>query len=333
MTGLLELHIRQWPYVRWKNESMSRKAVGGVALTISTLAGSTFPAFSKHLSGSLSALSLLFVSEVLNGFFVLFSFGFLPVMRSMAHVDRKKLRWLALLGLLSGIGGPMLWFIGLSYTQAVNAALFAKSETIFLIILAHFVLQEKLSRAHFAAIASVCAGVVTIALHGFTSGLSFQPGDLFIIGSVLCYAGGNITFRSKLTGIEPHIALFSRALMAMTAFFLVSPFIENPFISEMTALPVTLIPVLIGFAFIGRFLNSVTYYVALDRIPVSTVSLVSTLDIIGATLFAFFYLGEPIEWYHYAGGAFIILGNVLLELLGTHPTEEILEEHLKQRVP
>lgn len=330
---MVEIHLTQRPFIRWKHETISDKAVGGLALAVSTMAGSTFAGFSKHLSGSLSALSLLFVSEFLNAFFVLFSFGFLPVMRSFAHIGKEKIKWLLLLGLLSGVGGPLLWFMGLAYTNAVNASFYAKSEMIFLMILANIVLKEKLSRAHFAAIISVLAGIVTISLQGFSEGINFRPGDLFIIASVLCYAAGNITFRSKLHGIEPHIALFTRALTALTAFFLVSPFIEHPFISEMTALSAATIPVLIGFAFVSRFLNSVTYYVAIDRIPVSTVSLVSTLDIIGATLFAFFYLGEPIAWYHYVGGAFIILGNVLLELLGTHPTEEKLEEHLKQRIP
>lgn len=331
---MVEIHITHWPFIRWKRESLSSKAIGGVALTVSTLCGSTFAGFSKQLSGSLSALSLLFVSELLNAFFVLFSFGFLPVMRSLSKVERKKLKWLLLLGILSGVGGPFLWFVGLTYTQAINAVFFAKSEMIFLMMLASFVLKEPLSRGHYAAIASVLMGVIMISLHGFTSGFSLKAGDLFIMSSMLCYAGGNIIFRSKLHGsIEPHIALFSRALMAMTAFFLASPFIELSFISEMTSLHISLFPVLIGFAFIGRFLNSVTYYVAIDRIPVSTVSLVSTLDIIGATLFAFWYLGEPILWYHYAGGAFILLGNVLLEVMGTHPTEQKLEDHLKQRVP
>lgn len=330
---MVELQLKHWPFIRWRHESLSQKAVGGVALAVSTISGSTFPGFSKYLRGHLSALSLLFVSEILNGFFVLFSFGFLPVMRGYARMDRQKLKWLLLLGVLSGVGGPLLWFIGLAYTQAVNAAFFSKAEMIFLMMLASVVLGEKLSRAHYAAIVSVLAGITMISLQGFTAGISFRWGDLFIIASVLCYAGGNITFRSKLNGVEPHIALFSRALTAVTTFFLVSPFIEHPFIEEIIGLPVVMIPALIGFGFISRFLNSVTYYVAIDRLQVSTVSLVSTLDIIGATLFAFLYLGEPIHWYHYVGGAFIVLGNVLLELLGTHPTEEKLEEHLKQRVP
>jgi drug/metabolite transporter (DMT)-like permease len=330
---LVEIHLTRRPFVTWKQETLSEKAVGGIALTVSTMAGSTFAGFSKKLRSSLSPLSLLFVSELLNAFFVLFSFGFLPVIRSISAIEKSKLKWLALLGFLSGVAAPMFWFAGLSYTSAVNASFFAKSELIFLMLLSTIVLKDKLTKAHFAAIISVIAGIIVIGFKGLTQGIALHPADFLIIGSALCYACGNITFRSKLHGIEPHIVLFSRSTLAIATFFIVSPFISHPFVTEISALSASLIPVLIGFAFVSRFLNSVTYYVALDRLPVPTISLISTLDIIGSILFAFFYLGEPIEWYHYLGGLFIILGNVLLEILGTHPDEVKLEEHLKQRLP
>lgn len=330
---MVEIHLTQRPFIRWKRESLSDKAIGGIALGVSTLAGSTFAAIAKQLRTALSALSLLFVSEILTGFFVLFSFGFVPVMKSFARMDKSKFKWLALMATFSGIGGPLLWFSALSYTTAVNAAFFAKTEMIFLMVLANVVLHEKITRAHVAAIASVIAGIIVISLQGFTDGLTLKFGDFLVILSVLCYAAGNITFRAKLHGIEPHLALFSRSTLAVTMFFLASPFIDHPFIEEVSAFPLTLVPALIGFAFISRFLNSVTYYIAIDRIPISTVSLVSTLDIIGSTVFAYLYLGEPMYWYHYLGGVFILLGNILLELLGTHPTEEHLEDHLKQRLP
>lgn len=329
---MVEIHLTQRPYIRFRRESLSEKAVGGIALGVSTLAGSTFAAFAKHLRTAFSAITLLFVSELLTGFFVIFSFGFLPVVRQFLSVDRKKIKWLFLMACFSGIGGPLLWFSALSYTTAVNAAFFSKTEMIFLMILANVVLKQNITRAHVAAISSVLAGIIIISLEGFTEGLSLRFGDILVICSVLCYASGNITFRSKLHGIEPHVALLSRSMTAVTVFFLAAPFLHHPFIDEVMNFPPALIPTLIGFAFVSRFLNSVTYYVALDRIPVPTVSLVSSLDIIGTAVFAFLYLGEPILWYHYLGGAFILLGNILLELLGTHPSKEHLEAHMKQRL-
>lgn len=330
---MVEIHFTRWPFISWKRESLSDKAIGGVALATGVVAGSTFNTFAKSLRTSLSPLSLLFVSEILTAIFVMLSFGLVPVFKEMLHIPRAQWKWLACLAILSGIGGPLLWFTGLSYTTAINAGFFAKAEVIFLLLLAQIVLKEKITMAHVAAICTVIAGIAVISLQGFTQGLQLQTGDLLIMLAVFCYAAANIIFRNKLHGIaHPHVALFCRSLTAIGAFFLVSPFIEHPFISEIQAFPAALFPALIGFAFISRFLNSVTYYVAIDRLPVTTISVVSALDIIGGTVFAFLVLGEPILWYHYLGGAFILLGNILLELLGTHASPDQQEAHLKQRM-
>lgn len=316
-----------------RRENYTERAVGGLALGVSTISGSTFNAFAKSLSMTLSSLSLLFVSELLTGLFVIMSCGILPVVNKLFRLHKRELFWLLTMAALSGIFGPLLLFSGLGMTSAVNAGFFGKMQIIFMLLFAHFLLKEKMTKAYFIAVACIMTGISIIMLHGFTSGLSLEFGDVLIIASTLCYALGSIVFRAKLQHIEPHIALFVRSSVAVGIFFLASPFIQHPFIEEIRQMPSMLFPSLFGFAFISRYLNGVTYYAALDRIPISTVSLVGSLEIVGATFFSFWYLGEPIHWYHVAGGAFVILGNILLEALGPHQAKEILQEQLKQKTP
>lgn len=325
-------HLSLTKGIRLRKAALSATAIGGIALTLSLVSGSTFNAFAKDLRTAFSPLSLLFVSELLTAFFVIFSFGFLPVAKKLIKLKKKELRWLLVMGMLSGLLGPILWFTALGYTTAVNAGFFGKSEIIILMVFAHFFLHEKLTHAHTIAITTVLMGIVIISLRGFTQGLSLYPGDFIIIAATSCYALSNILYRKKVSHIAPHIALLMRSLTAITTFFLISPFIQHPFIEEVLAFPVVLIPALIGFGFVSRFLNSVMYFRAIELLPISTVSLVSSLDVIGTTVFAYFYLGEPVLWYQYLGGAFIILGTVLLELLGTHQNKEHLEKHLKHRM-
>lgn len=329
----MNIHILHRPLFDWQRSLKRANAVGGIALAVSIAAGSTFSSFAKLLRGVLSPLSLMFVSEALSSLFVIISYGLFPVIQRYFRLRARQAWWLFTMGLLSGVAGPMLFFSGLSYTAAVNAGLFAKSEAIFIIILASAALGERMMRAHAAAISTVITGIAIIAMRGFTE--SFEPhwGDTMIIASAFCYAAGSIIFRAKLDGIEPHIALFSRSSLAMATFFLSSPFLQHPFIEEIRNIPLSIIPILISFAFISRFLNSVTFYVALEHIPVTTVSLVGTLDVIGTALFALWFLGEPIQWYHIVGGLFIIMGNILLEILGIHRTPDQLEMHLKHRIP
>lgn len=314
-----------------KTAGLSASAIGGASLCVSLLSGATFNSFAKVLTTVFSPLSLLFVSELLTAFFVLFSFGFLPVFRKVLKLTRHEIRWLLVMASLSGLCAPLLWFTALSHTTAINAGFFGKSEIVFLMVFAHVLLGEKVTRAHYAAMAFIAAGIATISFRGFTQGLSFCAGDLIVVAAALCYALSNITYRKKLPSVEPHVLLFFRSSTAITAFLLVTPFIDHPFGEELRAFPLALVPVLIGFGFVSRFLNSVMFFQAIEFLPITTVSLVGSLDVIGTSAFAYAFLGEPVHWFQYVGGACIIGGTVLLETMGTHPTKKHLERHLKHR--
>jgi drug/metabolite transporter (DMT)-like permease len=52
--------------------------------------------------------------------------------------------------------------------------------------------------------------------------------------------------------------------------------------------------------------------------------------VIGSIIFAAWYLGESLTMYHIIGGVFILAGGLALEIIGIHPTEKHLEDHLTQ---
>ena len=332
---MIRLHITHRPFIEWRRETLGQKAIGGIALAVSILAGSTFAGFAKHLSTALSPLSLLFVSELLTLFFVLLSFGLIPTIKQLRHMDRTNIIALITIALLTGVVGPFLWFAGISGTTAINSGFFSRMEMVFMLILARIFLGEQLTKAHISAMIAILAGIMTISFQGFTDGLKVLPGDILIVFGALAYGMAHILYRRYLHNIEPQLALFMRSAFAIAIFFIVSPFIEQPFIEEIRSLPSGLIPVLLGFAFISRFLNSISYYEAIDHLAISTVSLLSALTIITSALFAWIYLGEPLYGYHIAGGMFILLGTLLLEILRTRPhiDPQHVEMQLKQRIP
>src|SRR3989339_1571417 len=97
-------------FLRWRHPTVGEKAAGGIALTISVVAGSTFNAFAKSLSTSLSAVSLLFISEALTAFFVLFSYGLFPTLKRVSHLKRKEMEWVFAMAFCGGVLGPILLF-------------------------------------------------------------------------------------------------------------------------------------------------------------------------------------------------------------------------------
>jgi len=295
------------------------------------LSASTYNTFAKILTGAISPLTLFFVSELLTGLIVSLSYGFMPVVRSLFKVKKASVLPLICIGFTNGTLAPLLLFPGLKMSSAVNASLFGNMEMVFLILLAVIVLHEPFRREHALSVCTMLAGMFIIALRGFTEGLQFHGGDILLVLSGLSFATGSILFRKYLHHIEPQIVLFVRSAVAITCFFLISPFIHHPLIDEIRAFPLAILPVLLGFGFISRFLNIFSFYEALDRLPVTLVSLFSNLTMITSILFAWWMLAEPIAGYHVAGGIMIILGTLILEVSGTHPTPKHLELHLRQR--
>lgn len=310
---------------------MTDAGVGYLALSTSILAGATYNSFAKALSPALTPLSLVFVSELLVLLFVLVTFGALPILRTCASLKGKDLAWLVVAGLLNGLVAPALWFTGLSLTTAVNAGFFSKIEMVFLMGCAALFLGERITRTHVVAMATMLAGMSVISLRGFTDGLHVQAGDLIVVCAALTFATGSVLCRKYLRHVRPHILLGARSGTAIAGFLLLTPFIPRSLAGEVAALPAALVPALVGFGFISRFVNSVAFYEALKRLPISTISLSLAIDVILGTAVAWAMLGEALHWYHFLGGGFILLGILLLELLGTHPTEEALEHHVRQR--
>lgn len=315
-----------------RQRAMTDAGIGWLALSTSILAGATYNSFAKVLSPSLSPLSLVFVSELLVLLFVLVSFGFVPIMRSCRTLSRKDVAWLFIIGSINGLIGPALWFTGLSMTSAVNAGFFGKIEMVFLLVCAGVFLKERITRAHVTAMCTILAGMTIISLKGFTEGLQqIQAGDLVIVAAALSFAMGSVLCRKFAMHLKPHLLLGARSLTAIIAFIALSPFVHHGLPTEIGVFPIALIPALIGFGFISRFVNSVAFYEALERLPVSTITLTGAVDIILGTIVAWAMLDEPILWYHFLGGAFLVTGTLLLELLGTHPTKKALEHHVRQR--
>lgn len=329
---MLSIQILQRPFLRWTHVSYSEKAIGMIALAICILSGSTFNAFSKELSGHMSPLFLIFISEALTALFITFSFGLVPTFQTVRNLGRSPILSMFIVGLLAGVLGPLLFFSGIQYTSAINAGFFSRFEIIFLIGLAHIFLQEKVTRVHWIGGVTIFSGILMIILRGFTASIDFQMGDSIIVLSILCYSAAHIIYRSQLKDIHPHIPLLVRALCAMFAFMLILPFTGESVSHVLHSISPNIIPTLIGFALISRFLSSMTFYVAIDRLPMTAVSLTSSLSIISSTLFASLYLHERLYWYHFAGGLLVILGTSLVEILGHKKPDHHVEHRLTQRV-
>ena len=311
---------------------MGSNAIGWSAFCMALLCGATFTPFAKALGTSLKPLSLLFISEALTLAFVSLSFGLVPMLRALFSRSRREMAALAAMGLCGGVVGPYLWFLGLEYTSAVNAAFFGKADLVFLLLLGSLFVGERVRHHQLLASGVILFGLIVIALRGFSDGIHLQTGDGLIVASVFFYSLSSAIIRKELQTLPPQITVMGRSFVALTTFFLLSPFVPQSFAAEFAAFPQELVLLLVGFAFVSRFLNAFLFYEALERLPLTVITPVGTFDVLLTSIVAYALLGEPLEWHHALGGLFIIGGNLMLQVIGVHKDESTEEQHAVERL-
>ena len=321
--------VLQLPII--KQAPLTRTAVvGSISITLMVISGSVYPVFGKQLTTAFSPLSLLFISEMMGGLFVLMSFGLLPLVRKVKTLNRSHCHSLVAMGILSGVISPYLWFKGLLHTTAVNAELFSRSEMIFMIFLSVIILHEKISKKQILPLIVILAGVLFVALKGFTVGIDMGKGDVLIVLSAVTYAFGSVIVKKNLNDVHPELIILARAGCATAFFVCVSPFVTHNLITELSTMPSNLFVALLAYGFIAKFLGIYSFHEAIETLKVSTVSIFSTLSIIGGITFAALYLGEQIHQYHIIGTVFIVLGVIMMQRAGLHANKAVHEHHIRQ---
>ena len=303
--------------------------IGWVGLSIAILCASTSTTYAKILTGALSPLTLLFVSESIVLIFTVLSFGFVPIIEELFKKRKRYLFPLILVGITNSIIAPLLIFTGLQMSQAINAELYLRTYAIFLFIFASIFLREKITRTDIFALMCTFSGVLIVAMKGFTSGFVTERGDLLILSGALTYAIGGVIFKKKLHKIHPELVLFVRGVTAIAFFLAVSPFLGNNLLAEVKLFPYEMIGALIGYGLIARFLYLFSFYESIERLPIHTVSMLLPLITIGSLLFSRAMLKEEIAWYHILGGVMIILGSIVMQLSAKHFKGKHLSWHLR----
>ena len=326
-TNILTSHL---PFAQ-KSRMARIEAIGWLCFALALITGSTATPFSKQMSGVFSPFSMVFVSEFATLIFIVLSFGVVPLMSKVFSINRHSVLPLLGFSLMNSVLGPLLIFTGMRTTSAVNAELFMKSETVFLLLFAGTFLNERIRQEHVLAATVVIAGIIVIALHGFTEQVGITRGDLFILASGAVYALGVMFAKKSVKDVHPEVALFFRGMVALSFFFLSSPFLHHTFVEELAAFPADLLAPAVGYAFVSCFLYLFCFYEAVERLDTRIISIGIPMISIGSILLSHFYLGEPLFWYDLVGASMIVGGAIIMEKADTSKEKNQVPHYSRQR--
>ncbi|ASN07095.1 DMT family transporter [Virgibacillus necropolis] len=201
----------------------------------------------------------------------------------------------------------ILWFESLNYTSVASSVVLVTLQPIFAFLGTYFFFNERFTPG--AVISMV------IALFGslIISWGDFQISGLALLGDILALLGAMMVTAYFLIGQN-----IRRRLSLMTYTFVVYG------ISSITLIVYNLI---LGYSFVGypvsywwifltlaivpTFLGHTMFNWALKWLSTSTISMATVLEPIGATLLAYFILGETVTWAQWLGGTVVLFGLFL----------------------
>ena len=284
-----------------------------VGLLTWVLAGGTFVA-GKAAVAEMPPWTFVF-GRLLIGVLVL-----LPLVRHHLPEMRGFLKAFGLQALAIGALGfgitQGLMFTSLQYSSPVNAGIIFSTTPMITLLMARFFLHEPMGTWQYVGSLLAFFGIVVVAVKGSPTvllGLDLGGGDLIMVGAAIIFSSYTVLLKRahfQLDRLPLLVILMSGSLIATTPFFLWE--LAN---GEHTHLGLHGYLALAYAAIPGGALMYLLYNWSVDILGAGRAQGLLYSQMVFTAIIAWLVLGEAIEWYQYAGGAFIVAGVVLVTFL------------------
>ena len=235
-------------------------------------------------------------------------FAFTGLRRKWTGLHSHDFKILAALGFTGGGIHLALQWLGLHYTTATSGILYLSTTPVFILLMA-IPLGEQVGVRQWAGVLVSFCGVFLIATRGAPASLSFNPGDLMALVSMMMWAGYTVLLRLRRDPLDTVellvlVCLFGLAFMLpWVAWELV--FHPRMQLSREGALGVaysaigSFLLAYIGWSYVVKRMGAVRAGVTMHLMPA-----------FGVILSALF-LAEYPGWFHFAGIGLILAGVAL----------------------
>ena len=210
---------------------------------------------------------------------------------------------------LAGVGIALAlhfasWITSLNYTSVVSSVIFVHIDPIFVAAVSHFVLGEKVHKSTLQGITVAFIGAAVIAFSDSGSGGSNLYGDLLaLVGALMLgvYIISGRRLRQSLDLVSYVTPVYATSAVVLTLSCVATGTRLWPYPAEEYAL-------FLAIAVVPMIFGHTVYNWALKYIEASVVSISLLGEPVGATLLAYFFLGETPPYLTLVGGAITLLG-------------------------
>ncbi len=267
--------------------------------------GATGP-FMKFTLQTVPIFSLAFIRFMTASLFLL------PFIYQKLKVDKKDFQ-LFLLAAMGGVSVHIpLFFWGVKLTTAINAGIISSSLPIFSLLIAHYLLRDKITRnLSIGAILGMAGILLIIGKDVFSNGITLSPvGDVLILLATICFVMYEMVSKKLSKTYPPLVITFYTFFIGSLA--LLPPVIfENMNDSTWTSHLST--GVILGILY-GIFMSSLLAYSlwewGLSKIPASRVGFFFYIDPVVSTVVSVLLFSEKIT-IPFIIGSILIFGGLI----------------------
>ncbi|NRD77734.1 EamA family transporter [Bacillus sp. BRMEA1] len=280
---------------------------GQVKLITAMLIWGSIGVFVKNIHLSSSEIALL--RGVIGSLFLV-GVSFLLKQKLSFQVVKENAWFLILSGAAMGFNWILL-FQAYRYTTISNATLSYYFAPIFVMVLAPFILKEKLTALNAGCIVAAMIGLVLVNEGGSSGSDSNSShhitGVLYGLSAAVLYASVVLInkFIKNLSGFETTLVQLMVAVVVLFPYVL---FKEHLDFSGMTRHSILFV-LLVGIIHTG--IAYFLYFTSLQELKGQTIAVLSYIDPVSAVIFAAIFLGESMSLIQIIGG-FLILGSTYI---------------------
>lgn len=219
----------------------------------------------------------------------------------------------------------ILWFESLNYTSVASSVVLVTLQPIFAFFGTYFFFKERFTPGAIISMIIALLGSVIISWGDFQiSGMALFGDILALIGAiaVTAYFLLGQTARKRLSLMTYTFVVYGVSSITLIIY---NVLLQNSF----TGYSANYWLIFIALAIIPTFFGHTLFNWALKWLSTSTISMAIVFEPIGASILAYFILGERITWSQFLGGSIVIFGLFLFILSTTRKSSVTIHKKVR----
>ncbi|NOZ61786.1 MAG: DMT family transporter [Calditrichaeota bacterium] len=196
------------------------------------------------------------------------------------------------------------WITSLKFTSVASSVVLVQSSPIFVAIGSIIFLKEKPSGLMILGIVFALIGGVIISVHDFSLDENSLTGNLLAIGGAIGAAGYLLSGRHLRKSLDTF--QYVAVLYSITTIFLLVLAVGNG--ADLIHYDWRIFALFAAIAFFPQVIGHTSFNWALAFFSATAVSIVALGEPIGASILAYFFLGEKLTFVKIIGGVIILIG-------------------------